>query len=80
MASQARRMSSLELCGEMHETGSINTNNAAAKYFNTFQDSIEEDYFDDVESIQLKFFDWVQFMMQTPHQERPVDPKTTIYN
>ena len=82
MASQARRMSSLELRGEMHETGSISTNNAATKYFNIFEDSIEEDYFDNVQSIQLKFFDWAQCMMQTSplHQGRPVDPKTTIYN
>ena len=92
MASQAKQRlpSPLELRGGIRDTGSINTNNSAANYFNAFQDSIGEphlndlnkEYFEDVQSIQLKFFDWAQFMMLNPpmYQGRPVDPKTTIYN
>jgi len=68
-------------------TGSLYTNNAAMRYFDIFQQSIEEPRFEDLsaedlsepQAIQLKYCDWVCFMIRNPpmYQNKPVDPDTT---
>ena len=71
-------------------TGSGFTNRAAIKYFNNFQQSIDEPCYLDLkaedlsepQAIQLKFHDWACYMIANPpmHQGKPVDPNTTIKN
>ena len=66
--------------------GSRETNSAAMRYFNSFQQKRDEPAFDDLtaedfagpQSIQLCFHDWACELVECPpyYQGKPVDPST----